>query len=341
MSVIAVTAIACVAGFAVTGISGFSFIPLLGKLEFGQTFASFDKKQAAPSMGGIMLVIGTVSAVVLAVATDKISGGDIAASGSLVAQEMYTKLWSGILTAVSFSLTGFIDDYFKIRTRQNLGLTVKQKTVMQFFVSLAYLTALYMGMNGKPYMFVPFIGNTEPGFFYWIIGSLLIYAAVNAVNITDGVDGLCGSVTLTAAVSLGIIAALKGLFGFSAMSAALAGSCAGFLLWNKSPAKILTGKTGTMFLGGAVVTLSYAIGCPIIIFLSGLSYFVIGATDIIQIVYYKKTGGKPFFKSAPVQHHLKLIGWSDKKITLTFTAVNILGGIAAVAVMYYGGYILI
>lgn len=340
MSVIAVIAVAGIAGLAVTGVSGFSFIPWLGKLEFGRNFASFDKKQAAPSMGGIMLVIGTVCAVILAVATDKIAGGDIVASGSLVAQEMYTKLWSGILTAVSFSLIGFIDDYFKIKTRQNLGLTVKQKTVMQFFVILAYLTALYMGMNGKPYMFIPFVGNIEPGFFYWIIGILVMYAAVNAVNITNGVDSLCGSVALTAAVSLGVIAALKGLFGFSVMSAALAGSCVGFLLWNKSPAKVLTGKTGTMFLGGAVVVLSYAIGCPIIIILSGLSYFVIGATDIIQIVYYKKTGGKPLLRSAPVQHHLKLIGWSDKKITLTFTAVNALGGAAAVVVMYYGGYVL-
>ncbi len=346
MSVIAVIAVAGIAGLAVTGVSGFSFIPWIGRLEFGQSFALSGKKnkavkQAAPSMGGIMLVIGTVSAVILAVATDKIAGGDIVSSGSLVGQEMYTKLWGGLLTVVSFSLIGFIDDYFKIKTRQNLGLTVKQKTVMQFFASLAYLTALYMGMNGKPYMFIPFAGNTEPGFFYWIIGILLIYAAVNAVDITDGVDGLCGSVTLTAAVSLGIIAAMKGLFGFSVMSAALSGSCIGFLLWNRSPAKILTGKTGTMFLGGAVVVLSYAIGCPVIIFLSGLSYFVVGVSDILQIIYYKKTGGKLLFKSVPVQHHLKLNGWSDKKITLTFTAVNAVGCLAAVAVMYYGGYILI
>lgn len=340
MNVFAVTAVAGIAGLAVTCILGFSFIPWLGKLEFGQTFVSSRRKQPAPSMGGIMLAIGTVSAVILAVATDKIAGGDIVASGSLMSQEMHTKLWSGLLMAVSFSLVGFIDDYFKIKTHQNLGLTVKQKTVMQFFISLAYLTGLYMGMNGMPYMFVPFLGNAEPGFFYWIIGILLIYAAVNAVDITDGVDGLCGSVTFTAAVSLGVIAALKGLFGFSVMSAALAGSCIGFVLWNKNPAKVLTGKTGTMFLGGMVVALSYAVGCPFILILSGLSYFVIGATDIIQIVYYKKTGGRPLFKNAPIQHHLKLIGWSDKKITLTFTAVNALGGAAAVAVMYFGGYVL-
>ncbi len=338
MNAFAVIAVAGIAGFAVSFVLGFSLIPWLGKLEFGTTFGMNGKKPAV-SMGGIMLAAGTFFAVVLAIATDKIAGGDISASGSLIAQEMYTKIWSGLFVALSLALVGMTEDYFKIKTGSNVGFTVKQKTVMLFLASLAYLTGLYMGMNGKPYMFVPFIGNTEPGFFYWITGILLIYAAVNAVDISDGVDGLCGSVTFTAAVSLGIIAALKGLFGFSVMSAALAGSCIGFLLWNKSPAKIKEGKTGTMFLGGMLVALSYAIGCPFILILSGLSYFVIGASDILQIIYYKKNG-KPLLKNAPVQHHLKLSGWSDKKITLIFTAVNVIGGAAAVAVMYFGGYIL-
>ena len=341
MNSIAVIGVAGIAGLAVTFILGFSLIPFFGRFEFGQTFLAPHKKRPAPSMGGIMLVIGTVLAVILAVATDKIAGGDIVASGSLIAQEMYGKLWNGLLMAVSLSLAGLIDDYFKIKTQRNLGLKVKQKTVIEFFVSLAYLTGLYMGMNGKPYMFVPFYGNVEPGFFYWIIGILFIYATVNAVDITDGIDGLCSGVTLTAAVSLGVIAALKGLLGFFAVSAALAGSCVGFLLWNKNPAKALSGKTGTLFMAGMIVAISYAISCPLILLLSGISYFIIGSTNIIQIVYYKKTGGKPLFRNAPVQHHLILCGWSDKKIALTFTAINAVGGAAAVAVMYYGGYVLI
>ena len=340
MSAFAVIMVAGVAGLAVTFLLGFAFVPFLGKLEFGSTFDVREKRKPVVSSGGIMLAIGTVSAVVLAVATDRIAGGDIASSGSLVGQEMYTKLWSGLLMALSFSLVGLIDDYFKIKTRSSLGIPVKQKAVMQFFVILAYLTGLYMGMNGKPYMFVPFFGNAEPGFFYWIIGIALIYAAVNAVDETDGVNGLCGGVSLTAAVSLGIIAAIKGRFGFTAMSAALAGSCAGFLLMNGKSVKINIGKTGTMFIGGMLVAVSYAIGCPIILFLCGLSYFVIGATDVIQIVYYKKTGGRPLFKSAPVQYHLKSNGWSDRKVTLTFTVLNVLGGVAAVAAMCFGGYII-
>lgn len=339
MSVASVIAVAGITGLAVTVVLGFSFIPWLGKLGFGNTFTAFEKRQPVPTMGGIIVAIGTVSAIFLAVITDKFAGGDIVASGSLISHEMNTKLWSGVIMAVSLSLIGMIDDYYKIRTRQNLGLSVKQKSVMQFFVILAYLTGLYMGMSGKPYMFIPFFGNAEPGFFYWIIGIIFLYASVNAVGISDGVDGLCEAITVTSAVSLGVIAALKGFFGFTLMSASLIGACVGLMLWNLKGVKIRIGKTGTMFVGGMIVAVSYAISCPLILVLAGLSYFVIGASNIVQIVYYKKTGGRPLLKSAPVQHHLKLIGWSDKKIALTFTAVNILGGAAAVAVMRYGGYI--
>lgn len=339
MSVASVIAVAGITGLAVTVVLGFSFIPWLGKLGFGNTFTAFEKNQPVPTMGGIIIAIGTVSAILLAVITDNITGGDIVASGSLISHEMNTKLWSGVIMAASVSLIGMIDDYYKIRTRQNLGLSVKQKSVMQFFVILAYLTGLYMGMSGKPYMFIPFFGNADTGFFYWIIGIIFIYASVNAVGISDGVDGLCEAITVTSAVSLGVIAALKGFFGFTLMPASLIGACVGLMLWNLKGVKIRIGKTGTMFIGGMVIAVSYAISCPLILILAGLSYFVIGASNIVQIVYYKKMGGRPLLKSAPVQHHLKLIGWSDKKIILTFTAVNILGGVAAVAVMRYGGYI--
>lgn len=339
MSVASVIAVSGITGLVVTFILGFSFIPWLGKLEFGNTFTAFERNHAVPTMGGIIIAIGTASAILLAVVTDKITGGEIVSSGSMMPQEMNTKLWSGVIMAVSLSLVGMIDDYYKIRTRQNLGLPVKQVSVMQFFVILAYLTGLYMGMNGKPYMFIPFFGNAEPGFFYWITGIIFIYASVNAVGISDGVDGLCEAITVTSAISLGVIAVLKGFFGFALMSAATAGACVGIILWNMKFVKIRIGKTGMFFLGGMIVAVSYALGCPLILLLAGLSYFVIGASNILQIVYYKKTGGKPLLRNAPVQHHLKLIGWNDKKIVLTFTALNILGGAVAVAVMHYGRYI--
>ncbi len=333
-----------IAGLVITGVLGFVMIPWLRKLKFGQTILDIgpkwhSTKQGTPTMGGLMFIIGTVAAILLTVITDKIMGGDITASGSLVPSEMYTKLWSGVLMALGFGFIGFVDDYIKVVKHQNLGLTIKQKTVLQLLVCLAYLTSLYMGMQGAPHMFVPFIGTLEIGFFHWIFGIIVIYATVNAVNFTDGIDGLCGSVTLTAAVSVGIIAALKGLFGFSMASAALAGACLGFVLWNKNPAKVFMGDTGSMFLGGMVVALCYAIGSPVILLLAGVVYVIEGLSDVLQIVYYRVTGGKRIFKMAPIHHHFEMCGWSEKKIALVFSAVNVLGGAAAVAVMYYGGYI--
>ncbi len=333
-----------IAGLVITGVLGFVMIPWLRKLKFGQTILDIgpkwhSSKQGTPTMGGLMFIIGTVAAILLTVITDKLMGGDITASGSLVPSEMYTKLWSGVLMALGFGFIGFVDDYIKVVRHQNLGLTIKQKTVLQLLVCLAYLTSLYMGMQGAPHMFVPFIGTLEIGFFHWIFGIVIIYATVNAVNFTDGIDGLCGSITLTAAVSVGVIAALKGLFGFSMASAALGGACLGFVLWNKNPAKVFMGDTGSMFLGGMVVALCYAIGCPVILLLVGLVYVIEGLSDVLQIVYYRVTGGKRIFKMAPIHHHFEMCGWSEKKIALVFSAVNIFGGAAAVAVMYYGGYI--
>ena len=123
-------------------------------------------------------------------------------------------------------------------------------------------------------------------------------------------------------------------------AAALAGACVGFVLWNKNPAKVFMGDTGSMFLGGMVVALAYAIGCPLILLLVGIVYVIEGLSDVVQIVYYRISGGKRIFKMAPIHHHFEMNGWSEKKITLVFTAVNALGGAAATAVMYYGGYIL-
>ena len=145
---------------------------------------------------------------------------------------------------------------------------------------------------------------------------------INCANLTDGIDGLCGSVTLTAAVSIGVIAALKGLFGFSVASAALAGACLGFVLWNKNPAKVFMGDTGSMFLGGMVVAIAYALDCPVILILTGFIYVIEALSDVIQIGYYKITHGKRIFKMSPIHHHYEMSGWSEVKIVTVFTLVR-------------------
>ena len=330
-----------VLGFGITALLGFIMIPWLRKLKFGQTILDIgpkwhSTKQGTPTMGGLMFIIGTVAAILLTVITDKLMGGDITASGSLVPSEMYTKLWSGVLMALGFGFVGFVDDYIKVVKHQNLGLTIKQKTLLQLLVCIAYLTSLYMGMQGAPHMFVPFIGTLEIGFFYWIFGIFVIYATVNAVNFTDGIDGLCGSITLTAAVSVGVIAALKGLFGFSMASAALAGACFGFVLWNKNPAKVFMGDTGSMFLGGMVVALAYAVDCPLILLPVGIIYFIEGLSDVLQIGYFKATHGKRIFKMAPIHHHFEMSGWKEKKIVVVFTLVNIIGCAVGIALVKFG-----
>lgn len=332
-------------GVAVTGIIGFAMVPWLRKLKFGQTILEIGphwhkSKQGTPTMGGLMFIIGVLSAVAVTFATDKIMGGDITGSGSLVPSELYTKFWSGIIMALSFGFIGFVDDYLKVVKHRNLGLTIKEKTVAQLAIAICYLGSLYMSTNGMPYMFIPFVGTVNLGFFYWIFGIVTVYAVVNAVNFTDGIDGLCSSVTVVTAVSIGVIAALKGLFGFTMLSSALAGACVGFFLWNKNPAKVFMGDTGSMFLGGMIVALAYAINCPLILLLAGIVYVIEGASDVLQIVYYRVSGGKRIFRMAPIHHHFEMGGWSEKKIVLIFTLVNALGGAAAVAVMYYGGYIM-
>jgi len=330
-------------GFAVTALSGFIVIPWLHKLKFGQVILDIGpnwhkKKQGTPSMGGLMFIAGTVIAIIITVITDKIMGGHIVTGNSMVPAEITAKLWSGLLMALSFALIGFVDDYIKVVKKRNLGLTEIQKTVAQVIVCVVFLSSLFMGMGGSPHMFIPFFGNVNMGIFYWIFGVCVMYGTVNAVNFTDGIDGLCSSVTVTAALSLGVIAAMHHLFGVSLFSAALAGALAGFLVWNHYPAKVFMGDTGSFFLGGMVIALAYALGCPVILLPVGLIYVIEGLSDVIQISYYKATKGKRFFKMAPIHHHFEMSGWHEKKIVAVFTLVNIIGCAAGIALMYFGGY---
>lgn len=343
MNTVAAIIMGAAASALVTAILGFAVIPWLHKLKFGQTILDIgpkwhEKKQGTPTMGGIMFIAGVIVAAAVTLITDRLMGGDIVSGASLIPSEMYTKFYSGLLFALCVALIGFADDYIKVVKKRNLGLTELQKTVLQTVVILSYLLSLYLGMGKKPYMFIPFVGNIEMGIFFWIFGFAVIYAAINAVNFTDGIDGLCSSVTITCGVSLCAIAYMHKLFGVSLMASLLIGGCIGFLFWNHNPAKVFMGDTGSMFLGGMVVATAYALNCPIILLLSGIIYVVEGASDVIQIAYFKLTHGKRIFKMAPIHHHFEMCGWKEKKIVAVFSIVNAIGGAAAIAVMYFGGY---
>ncbi len=333
--------VAVIIAFGVVALSGFGFVPWLRRLKFGQTILDIGpgwhkSKQGTPTMGGVMIGLGVVLSLAVVLVTDRLMGGDIIAGENLVSSAMYTKLFSGLVMAMSFGMIGFADDYIKVVKKRNLGLTARQKTFMQLLVSIAFLGSLKLA--GCSYTFVPFFGVTgELGIFFFLFGICVIYGSVNAVNFTDGVDGLCSAVTATTAAALAVIAFMRGNIGAGVAAGALAGACSGFLVWNWNPAKVFMGDTGSMFLGGMVVALAYAVDCPLILLPVGIVYFAEGLSDVLQIGYFKLTHGKRIFKMAPIHHHFEMSGWSEKKIVAVFTAVNILGCAAGAAIMYFGG----
>ncbi len=312
------------------------FIPWLHKLKFGQTIldigpAWHKNKQGTPTMGGIMFIISICFACIAPLLLNAATGNSLMISG-----ETQTKLWAGVIMALLFGAIGFADDYIKVVKKRNLGLTIMQKTVVQVLVCAGYLTSLYFSMGKDPYMVLPFFGNVRLGWFFWILGVCVLYGAINAVNFTDGIDGLCSSITITCAVGFVVVAVLNKVLGIGILASALFGGCAGFLVWNKHPAKVFMGDTGSMFLGGMVVALAYAIDAPWILLFLGLVYVIEAMSDVIQIGYFKLTHGKRIFRMAPIHHHFEMGGWSENKIVTVFSLVNILGCAVGIALMFFG-----
>ena len=334
------------AAMGTTALLGYVFIPWLHKLRFGQVILdigpSWHKhKQGTPTMGGFMFIIGIVVSAAAAFAADFAMGGRLL-SGALpdyVEQQTKVKLVSGLIMAVLFALMGFADDYVKVVKKRNMGLTVVQKTVAQILISAGYLISLWLSMGKNPYTLIPFLGDKAlftgtPLFF--VFGYVIIYATVNAANFTDGVDGLCSGVTITAAAGLLVFAVLRGMFGVGVVAAATVGGLAGFLVWNHNPAKVIMGDTGSNFLGGLMLAIAFALDCPVILLLICLIYVIEGMSDVIQIGYYKLSGGKRVFKMAPIHHHFEMSGWKEKKIGVVFSLVNLLGAAAGLAAVWFG-----
>lgn len=330
--------LSAVVAFGITALLGFCIIPWLHKLKFGQTILDegpkwHKKKEGTPTMGGIMFIIGIFVSALIMLLVYGTTGADITLTG-----DVKTKLWAGLIMALLFGLVGFADDYIKVVKKRNLGLSIPQKSIAQLVIIAGYLTSLFLAMGKDPYMFIPFVGNVRLGFWFWILGLCVIYGSINAVNFTDGIDGLCSSVTATAAVSFIAIAVIHKCFGVGILAAALLGGCIGFFVWNKYPAKVFMGDTGSMFLGGLVVAIAYALDCPLILILTGIIYFIEGLSDVIQIGYFKLTHGKRIFRMAPIHHHFEMGGWSEKKIDTVFCIVNLLGGALGAVLMYFGGF---
>ena len=234
--------------------------------------------------------------------------------------------------ALIFGVIGFLDDYEKVKHKQNLGLTAIQKFLLQLAAAIAFLTLMRFEGMLTPNLYVPFWGThlilSWP--VYMIFAAFVIVGTVNAVNITDGIDGLAGSVTVPVGLFFSMLAFWwQGYEQLGVYAAALVGGLLGFLIYNFHPAKVFMGDTGSLFLGGTVAALAFAYDMPLVLIPVGIVYICETLSDILQVAYFKATHGKRLFKMAPLHHHFELCGWSEVKLVAIFTFVSALGCIAA------------
>lgn len=343
MNNLTVIIIAAGISFVLSALLGYVLIPILHNLKFGQNILTdigpkwHAKKQGTPTMGGFMFIISTVFSVAATYIICKIADFNIFAELDVTRHQQYTRIFAGILMALCFTLVGFADDYIKVVKKRNLGLTEIQKTVPQVLIIAGYLAALIISESTS--MFIPFYGKVTFDsiggiIFFCLFSVCVIYGAINAVNFTDGIDGLCGSVTIPVGVAFAVIALMLKTTSVGVVGAALAGGCAGYIIWNHYPAKVMMGDTGSMFLGGMVVALAYAVECPLILLPLGIIYVIEALSDVIQIGSIKLRK-KKVFKMAPIHHHFEMCGWNENKIVIVFSVVSLIGCAIGVGVMYY------
>ena len=318
--IVGVLSAAISAGFGVI------LIPYLKKLKVGAHILEIGPrwqkdKEGTPLMGGFMFIASTVIAALVGYV---LISQYRAANFIDVPENALYKLLLGLAASIGFMLVGFADDYIKVVKKRNQGFNAKAKSVCQAVIVVLYLAGLwYLGDTTK--VVIPFLGDVDLGIFYYPLMAVAIYGFVNAVNLTDGVDGLCGSVTLVYSAAFTLIFVLLGNWEYSAYATALAGGCLGFLVWNLHPAKVFMGDTGSMFLGGCVVAFGFASDLELLIPLVGVIYLIEAMSDVIQIGSYKLRH-KRVFKMAPIHHHFELSGWSEYKIMFVFSGITLIAG---------------
>ena len=310
--------LALVVSFVITVIVGKLLIPALVRLKAGQSIKEIGptwhmSKQGTPTMGGLMFIIG-IGVAILIFGWSGMMEGDFS--------HLYVYLF-----ALVFGVIGYIDDYQKVKHHQNTGLTSIQKFLLQLVAAIVFLCLMrYEGML-SPNLYIPFF-NTHivmNWVVYLIFAAFVIVGTVNAVNITDGVDGLSSSVTVPVAAFFAILGYVwTGYTQLGIFGGAMVGGLFGFLLYNHYPAKVFMGDTGSLFLGGAVAALAFAYDMPLVLLLVGIVYICETLSDIIQVGYFKLTHGKRVFKMAPLHHHFEMCGWNEKKVVAVFTAVSLI-----------------
>ncbi len=308
------TILAVLLSFAITAALCPILIPFLIRLKVGQTerengVKSHLEKAGTPTMGGIAILISVLIT-------------------TLVFASRYPAILPVLFLTLGFGIIGFVDDYLKVVLRRSDGLMPKQKMAGQIVVTAIFLLYLWLTDPTLLNWRIPFtdgyeLGGTVFHIFATLAAFVVIIGTVNGVNFTDGLDGLASSVTCVVAVFFCASSmALSG--GIEPVCAAVLGALLGFLLFNVHPAKVFMGDTGSLALGGFVAGAAYALKMPVYIVIVGLIYLTEVLSVIIQVRYFKRTGGKRFFKMAPIHHHFELCGWSETRVVAVFTTITIL-----------------
>ena len=295
--------------FALSVVMGPLIIPVLRKLKMGQTereegVKSHLKKAGTPTMGGVIILLSVVVTSVIYI-------------------KDYPKIIPILFVTLGFGLIGFLDDYLKVVMKRSDGLFPKQKMALQIVVTAIFAFYIIKFTDVSLAMLVPFTGGK-----YWNIGWLaipLLFVAVigtvNGVNFTDGLDGLASSVTVLVATFFTVVA-IGTKSGIEPITCAVVGALLGFLLFNVYPARVFMGDTGSLALGGFVASSAFMMQMPLFIAVVGLIYLVEVLSVIIQVTYFKKTGGKRIFKMAPIHHHFELCGWSETRVVAVFSIIT-------------------
>ena len=302
--------------FAASALIGRFLIPWLHALKAGQSIKEIGPvwhmaKQGTPTMGGIMFIAGIFIAIL-------VTGWKDFSQGRFGALFVF-------LFALVFGVIGFLDDFMKVKYHKNEGLTASQKFLLQLAAAIVFTVLLRYTGYLTPDLYIPFfnVSFQLPWAVYMVFAAFVIVATVNAVNLTDGVDGLATGVTLPVALFYLVVSLMWKVTDLSIFAAALVGGLCAFLIYNFHPAKVFMGDTGSLFLGGTVCGLAFALDIPLIIVLVGIIYLLETLSDIIQVTYFKLTHGKRIFRMAPLHHHFEMGGWSEEKLFTVFTLVTL------------------
>jgi len=304
--------ITCGIGMALSGLLGFLLLPVLRALKAGQSVREIgptwhNYKAGTPLMGGLMFIFALVICLLIAIPV----------------MEDYSVFYV-LALGLCFGLVGFLDDYCKVKFKRDLGLTALQKMLLQLAVSAIFLYLLNRQGTLVSYIYIPFVNTSfyiHP-LLYIFFAMFVMVGCVNAVNLTDGIDGLSSSVTIPVMIFFTAAAVLQDKMDLALMPASLIGGLIAYLFYNWHPAKVFMGDTGSLFLGGIVCGLAFALNMPLILILVGFVYIAETLSVILQVGYFKLTHGKRLFKMSPIHHHFEMSGWKETKIVLVFATVS-------------------